>query len=134
MPTTYKSSMPRDGDDLEDAAPRPRRREHIDAIDATAGIKAAVVAVRSAQDASMRLYRMPVVGACRGPRSGPPPVSVRKRPTNDGPEPPTLRNPNPAHYVKLSTLLPRRDEHLARFEACAAFVNTDWCTPRMRLP
>jgi hypothetical protein len=40
-----------DGDDLEDAARRLWRREHIDAIDATAGIKAAVIAVRSAQDA-----------------------------------------------------------------------------------
>jgi hypothetical protein len=39
------------GDDLEDAARRLWRREHIDAIDAAAGIKAAIVAVRSAQDA-----------------------------------------------------------------------------------
>jgi hypothetical protein len=38
------------GDDFEDAARLLWRREHIDAIDATTGIKAAVIAVRSAQD------------------------------------------------------------------------------------
>jgi hypothetical protein len=39
------------GDDLEDAARRLWRRDHIEAIDAAAGIKAAVMAVRSAQHA-----------------------------------------------------------------------------------
>jgi hypothetical protein len=62
-----------DGDDLEDAARLRWRHEHIDAIDAAAGIKAAIVAVRSAQHALDDAVRAARSVAFHGPRSAPRP-------------------------------------------------------------